>query len=143
MFEKLISKISLNTKGRNTNRFIKKLKRNKIEILSIKYKNKNEADIIIYKKDYQTILKIKSIYEITELDVFGLIKIKQNLKLSKHIIIITIFAFIIFIFFTNIIFKVEVIHQNKQLRNLILKELNKEAIKKFSPKKSYNEINKI
>lgn len=143
MFEKLISKISLNIKGRNINRFIKKLKTNKIEILSIKYKNKNEADIIIYKKDYQTILKIKSIYEITELDVFGLIKIKQNLKLSKHIIIITIFAFIIFIFFTNIIFKVEVIHQNKELRNLILKELNKEGIKKFSPKKSYNEINKI
>ena len=84
MIEKLKSKISLNIKGKNINRFIKKLRTKKIEILNIKYINKNEADIIIYKKDYAEILKIKSIYEITELDVFGLIKIKRNLKISKH-----------------------------------------------------------
>ena len=93
MIEKLISKISLNIKGKNINRFIKKLRTKKIEILSLKYKNPNEADIIIYKKDYETVLKIKSIYEITELDVFGLIKIKRKIKISKHLIILTIIAF--------------------------------------------------
>ena len=77
MFEKLISKISLNIKGRNINRFIKKLKTNKIEILSIKYKNKNEADIIIYKKDYQTILKIKKV--LTFQEFFDKIKDKDRL----------------------------------------------------------------
>ena len=51
MIEKLESKISLNISGKNINRFIKKLKTNKIEILKIKYKNKNEADIIILKKE--------------------------------------------------------------------------------------------
>ena len=78
---KLVSKISLNIKGKNINRFIKKLNNNKIEILSLKYKSKDEADIIIYKKDYSKLLKIKSIYEITELEIFFLIKIKKNLKL--------------------------------------------------------------
>ena len=51
MIELFQNKISLNIKGKNINRFIKKLRNNKIDILKIKYKNKNEANIIIYKKD--------------------------------------------------------------------------------------------
>ena len=140
---KLVSKISLNIKGKNINRFIKKLNNNKIEILSLKYKSKDEADIIIYKKDYSKLLKIKSIYEITELEIFGLIKIKKNLKLSKHIIIITFICFLIFLMFTNVIFKVEVIHSNKDIRNLLLKELDREGIKKYTFKKTYKEIENI
>lgn len=143
MIDKFTSKISLNIKGKNINRFIKKLRTNKIELLSLKYKDPNQADIIIYKKDYQTVLKIKSIYEVTELDVFGFIKIKRKLKISKHLIIITIVAFIIFLITTHVIFNVEVIHSNKDLRNLLLTELEKSGVKKYSFKKSYNEINKI
>lgn len=143
MIEKLISKVSLNVKGKNINRFIKKLRSKKIEILSLKYKDSNQADIIIYKKDYEKVLKIKSIYEITELDVFGLIKIKRKIKLSKHLIIITIISFIIFLIFTHVIFNVEVIHSNKDIRILLLTELEKEGIKKYSFKKSYKEITKI
>ena len=143
MIEKLISKISLNIKGKNINRFIKKLRTKKIEILSLKYKNPNEADIIIYKKDYETVLKIKSIYEITELDVFGLIKIKRKIKISKHLIIFIIIAFAVFLLFTHVIFGIEVIHSNKDIRNLLLNELKEAGIKKLSFKKSYNEISKI
>ena len=143
MIEKLISKISLNIKGKNINRFIKKLRTKKIEILSLKYKNPNEADIIIYKKDYETVLKIKSIYEITELDVFGLIKIKRKIKISKHLIIFIIIAFAVFLLFTHVIFGIEVIHSNKDIRNLLLNELKEEGIKKLAFKKSYNEISKI
>ena len=140
---KLVSKISLNIKGKNINRFIKKLNNNKIEILSLKYKSKDEADIIIYKKDYSKLLKIKSIYEITELEIFGLIKIKKNLKLSKHIIIITFISFLIFLMFTNVVFKVEVIHSNKDIRDLLLKELDREGIKKYTFKKTDKEIENI
>ena len=140
---KLVSKISLNIKGKNINRFIKKLNNNKIEILSLKYKSKDEADIKKKKKDYSKLLKIKSIYEITELEIFGLIKIKKNLKLSKHIIIITFICFLIFLMFTNVIFKVEVIHSNKDIRNLLLKELDREGIKKYTFKKTYKEIENI
>ena len=143
MIDKLISKVSLNIKGKNINRFIKKLRGKKIDILSLKYKDKNQVDITIYKKDYDKVLKIKSIYEITELDVFGLIKIKRKIKLSKHLIIILIISFIIFFTLTNLIFKVEVIHSNKDIRTLLLKELEKENIKKYSFKKSYEEISKI
>ena len=143
MIEKFESKISLNIKGKNINRFIKKLKTNKIQILKLKYKNQNEADIIIYKKDYKKIKQIKSIYDITEIEVYGMLKLKRNIIKNKHIIIITIMCFIFFLLLTKITFSVEIIHSNKDIRKLLKEELNKCGIKKYSFKKSYKEVSKI
>ena len=142
MTELFQSKISLNIKGKNISRFIKKLRNNKIDILNIKYKNKNEANIIIYKKDIYKVKKIKSIYDITELEVFGLLKIKQNINKNKHLILIILITYIFFIMMTEMIFKVEIIHSNKDIRNLLKEELKKEGIKKYAFKKKYKEINK-
>ena len=143
MIELFESKISLNIKGKNINRFIKKLRNNKIDILKIKYKNKNEANIIIYKKDQSKVKKIKSIYDITELEVFGFLKIKQNINKNKHLILIVILMYILFIILTNMIFKIEIIHSNKDIRNLLREELKKQGIKKYAFKKDYKTINKI
>ena len=143
MIEKLTSKVSLNISGRNINRFIRKLKTNKIDILEIKYKNKNEANITIYKRDYEKINKIKSIYDITELDVYGMLKIKRNINKNMHLIIIIILCFLFFLTLTNMIFNIEIIHSNKEIRNLLKEELAKNGIKKYSFKKSYKEISKI
>ena len=143
MIELFESKISLNIKGKNINRFIKKLRNNKIDILKIKYKNKNEANIIIYKKDQNKVKKIKSIYDITELEVFGFLKIKQNINKNKHLILIVILMYILFIIMTNMIFKIEIIHSNKDIRNLLREELKKQGIKKYAFKKDYKTINKI
>ncbi|MBR3898447.1 MAG: sporulation protein YqfD [Bacilli bacterium] len=137
------SRISINIKGKNINRFIKKLRNCKIDILRIKYKNKNEVDIIIKKEDYDKIKKIKSIYDITELEVFGLLKIKKNFRKNMHIIIIGIICFILFIILTQMIFEIEIIHSNKDIRDLLKKELNQNGIKELSIKKSYEEIEKL
>ena len=143
MIERITSKISLNINGKNINRFIRKLKSNKIEILKLKYENKNEANIIIYKRDYEKLKKIKSIYDITELDVYGLLKIKRNINKNKHLIIITLICFIFFLILTNTIFTVEIIHSNKDIRKLLKEELKKNGIKKYSLKKSYKQIEQI
>ena len=143
MIELFQSKISLNIKGKNINRFIKKLRSNKIDILKIKYKNKNEVNIIICKKDYAKVKKIKSIYDITELEVFGLLKIKKNVNKNKHLILIIFLIFILFIIMTKMIFKIEIIHSNKDIRNIIREELKNEGIQKFAFKKNYEKVNKI
>ena len=139
----MTSKVSLNIKGKNINRFIKKLAVKKIEILSLKYQNENEVDIIIYKKDLEKVFKIKSIYNISKTGYFGLIKIKRKIILNKHIIIALITSFLIFQILTNMIFKIEVIHSNKEIRNLIKNELEKEGLKKYAFKKSYKEIENV
>lgn len=143
MIELFESKISLNIKGKNINRFIKKLRNNKIDILKIKYKNKDEANIIIYKKDQKKVKKVKSIYDITELEVFGLLKIKRKINRNKHLITILLITYIIFIFMTNMIFKIEIIHSSKDIRELLREELKKQGIQKYAIKKRYNEIKKI
>lgn len=140
---RLTSKISLNIKGKNINRFIKKLRGNKIDVLKINYKNKNEANIIIKKTDYSKIKKIKSIYDITELEVFGFLKIKKNIFKSKHLIIFLLIGFSIFIILTNMIFEIEVIHSNKDIRKLLKNELKINGIKKYSFKKNYDKVQKI
>ncbi len=139
----LKSKIALHVKGKNINRFIKKLTTRKINILSLVYLNKNEVKLVIYKKDYETVLKIKSIYEINDEEVYGYLKIKKILKINKHLITFIILGFCLFLFLTNIIFNIEVIHSNKDLRNLIISELKDNGIKKYSLKKSYKELQKI
>lgn len=139
----LISKISLKINGKNINRFIKKLRTNKIDILSLKYKNSNEANIIIYKKDYQKLLKIKSIYEVTEIDVFGFVKVEKKLRKSRHLIIVLFISFLSLFFLTNIIFSIEIVHSNRGLRNLVYRELKNNGIKKYAFKKNYKQISKI
>ncbi|MBR2840555.1 MAG: sporulation protein YqfD [Bacilli bacterium] len=143
MIELFTSKVHLNIKGKNINRFIKKLRSYKISVLSIKYKNKNEASIIIYKKDYEKLLKIKSIYDVTELDVFGLLKIKKVVLKNRHILFFVILCFIFLLTLTNLIFKVDIIHSNKDIRNLLNSELKKNGIKRLSFKKSYDSLSKI
>ena len=143
MIEKLRSRVHLNIKGKNINRFIKKLRSHKIDILNIKYKDKNEASIIIYKKDYEKLLKIKSIYDITNLGVFGFFKIKKEILKNRHILFFIIICFILFIILTNVIFNVEIIHSNRDIRNLLNRELKRYGIKRLSFKKSYDSLSKI
>ena len=143
MIEYLKSKVSLTIEGKNINRFIKRLTTKKIEILSLKYKDENHVTILVYKKDLETIFKIKSIYQITENGVYGLLKIKQNLKLNTHLIIIITISFLIFLFFTHVIFDIEVIHSSKEIRTLLQDELAQYGIKKYSISKSFNELEKI
>lgn len=143
MIEILKSKILINIQGKNINRFIKKVIANKISILSLKYINEKEIEMLIYKKDYQRILKIKSIYEILEKDIFGFIKIKKVIRLNIHLLIITFICLLLLFLLTNLIFNIEVVHTNKEIRSLIKNELKNNGIKKFAFKKSFSQKEKI
>ncbi len=137
------SKIELRVKGKNVNRFVKRLATRKINILSLKYVSKNEVKLIIYKDDYERVLKLKSIYEISEEDVYGVIRIKRSLIRSKHFIIILFVCYMFFIMLTHVIFEVKVVHSNKDIRALLKDELWSYGIRKYAFKKSYDDIQKI
>ena len=139
----LKNKYTIKIEGKNPKNFIKKLVINNIDLINIKEINKNLVEIKIYKKDYDKVLKLKTIYDINIKDVSGIIKIKKILKLYQIILINLIISLIILYILSNIIFDVEVIHNNKQIRNLIISELKKYDIKKYSFIKSYDEINEI
>ena len=143
ILDKFKSKIKLNIKGKNIERFIKRLVSNKIELLKIIYPNRNEVNIIVYKKDYEKIIELKSIYEIIELDVYGLVKIKKNINLYKYLFMGITASLVFIIFLSNVIFNVEVIHTDSEVRNFLTNELENYGISKYKFKKSFNEIQNI
>ena len=139
----LKSKIKLNVKGKNINRFIIRLYKNKIEILKCKTINKEELNIIIYEKDYNKLKEIKTIYNIEKLNTYGMIKIKKKLNLNKYLIISLITGYIILKVLTNIIFKVEIIHSDKKTIDFLRQELKQYGIKEKTFKKNYKQLEKI
>jgi len=139
----LTSKIKLNVKGKNIERFIKRLVTNKIELLNISYPSYNEAIIVIYKKDYEKLIELKSVYEITELNTYGFIKVKKYLNLYKYILISVAISLIMIVFLSNVIFDVKVIHNDSDIRKFLLTELENYGITKYKFKKNFNEINII
>ncbi len=143
LITKLQNKVKLNIKGKNIERFIKRLKTNQINLLKIEYLKYNEINIIIYQKDYEKVLDLKTIYEIDKVDIYGIIKIKKVINIYKYILIFTILGITLIIFLSNLIFKVEVIHTDSEVRNFLLTELEKYGLKKYHFKKSYQEIKNI
>lgn len=139
----MTSKIKLNVKGKNIERFIKRLVTNKIELLNISYPSYNEAIIVIYKKDYEKLIELKSVYEITELNTYGFIKVKKYLNLYKYILISVAISLIMIVFLSNVIFDVKVIHNDSDIRKFLLTELENYGITKYKFKKNFNEINII
>ena len=135
--------IKLKVTGKNINRFIKRLYKNKIDILSLKNIDRNTIIICVNLSDYDSLIKIKSIYDIYDISVDGSIKIKKNIYKNRFIIISLIIGYIIVLFLSNIIFEVQVVHSDSELRNLVFEELEKYDIKKYSFKKNFNKLNEI
>ena len=143
LFVKLQNKVKLNIQGKNIKRFIKRLKSNNIDLLNIKYLKDNSINIVIYQKDYDKVLKLKTTYEINQLDTYGIIKIKRIMNVYKYALIFIALGIFLIIFLSNIIFNVEVIHNDKELREFLLNELEKYGLKKYKFKVSFQEIQKI
>lgn len=147
MKEKLIkifsSNILINIKGKNINNFIKKLISNNINILKVKNTSYKEAELIINYKDLDKIIKYKSIYEITIKKYYGWLFILKFIKKNIYLFSFLILGIILIHFLSNIIFKVEIIHSNSKIIELVKEELSSYGIKKYSFVKNYDEIQEI
>lgn len=137
------SKIKLRISGKKVKRFINKLIFNKIELLNVSYVSDEQAVIIIYKKDYEKVFNIKSIYDLDIIDSYGYIKIRKSLRIDKVIIMFMILGIIGLYMLSNVIFSIEIIHTDKELVSLLRKELAHYDIEPHRLKKGFKEIEKI
>lgn len=139
----LRSKIRLKITGKNINRFITRLNSNGIEILRCNYISRDVIDIIIYLSDYEKLLKLKTIYDVFMVNIYGGIKIKKRLNINKYLIISLILGYVFLIFLSNIIFEVEIVHSDSEIRELISTELKGYGLKKRTLKKSFKKIEQV
>lgn len=128
--------------GKDVTRFIYNLHKMHINILNIE-KTEKEAIIKVSEEDYKKIKSIKTIYTIKIVKAYGIAKIKQFIKKYLLFLIMLLLGTGVFYCLTNIVFDIEVIHDNKELRELILNELEKEGISKYHLAVSYNKKEKI
>lgn len=137
------SRIVINVQGKNIRSFISRLISKKIELLNIEYVNYKEINMEIYSDDYKKIQSIKSIYKVKIKKYHGLLRIKRMIKNNKVLLLFILFGMSLVILLSNIIFEVEVVHNNPEIQKMLLDELNEYEIKKYKRKKSYDEIKKI
>ena len=137
------SYLILKVSGKNIPKFILRCKNNNINILKLEQISYKEALIKINYKDYDKLLKIKSIYDITLINNTGFLKFKELLNNHKYFLIMFTFGILFLIYLCNIIFEVDVISTNNELNNLIKKDLENYNIKKYKLKKSYKEKERI
>ena len=138
----LKSKITLKIIGINKERIIKRLKNNNIEILSLKYID--EGIIVkIYKKDYEKLLSIKTIYELEIINYSGTYAFKNKILNNKYIIISILICLIILYIVTNLIFSIDIITNDNNMKIKIEEELNNNGVSKYKFKKSYKDLQNI
>ncbi len=119
-----------------------KLNRLNVDIKEIVY----EKDSLTFKIDKQDLKKVKKYlvsYQVEILDETGVYKLKKELKKNNLIITGIFFAVIIFMILSNIIVKINIIHEDSTLRELILESLKEEGVTTLSFKKSYDEYERI
>ena len=129
--------------GKNIERFIKKLMLLNINLYKIDYLKHNKINITISNNDYEKIKELKTIYEINIIKLYGLNKVKSIIKKYKYIIISLIVSFLFILFMSNIIFRVEVVHSDQNIRELLVQELNLNDIKPLAFKKNYKYIQEV
>lgn len=135
--------IRIKVTGNNVNNYLKRVIKRKINFIKVIPITKKELDIILKYDEYLKLLEYKTIYEITIVENLGLLKLKENLNKNKILLIFITLGLLLIYNLSNIIFKVEVIHHDKFIRELVTNELTKHDIKRYTFKKSYQELEEI
>ena len=129
--------------GRNVNNYIKWLIRKKIDIINLNIIKNNELEVIVDYKDYSLLNKYSKTYNVIIIKKYGKLRLIDIFR--KNMIMLACLIFSIFFVYSlsNIIFSIDIVYNDKEIVNLINKELSKYDIRKFRKKKSYQYLNEV
>jgi len=141
--DKFKSSVKVVVEGKNVNNYIKRLIKDKINIINLKYLDYNKVEIVIKYEDYLKLKDHRSIYKLKVIEKYGKLKIRDKLKKNYILLLSLLIGVFIIVFLSNIIFNIEIIHTNKDIIELIEKELKNNGIEKYKFKKSYESLEEI
>ena len=113
-----------------------------VDIKYISYE-KDYLVLDLLKNDLKRVKKYLLSYPVEIIDEVGLYKIKDNLKKHSLFFISIIFAIVVFSVLSHVIIKVNIIHQNKDIREMLKSDLASLGVTPLSFKKSYQEYEEI
>ena len=126
----------------NYYRLISKIESLSIKIYEVKYIDKR-LYLKVTKKDYEKINKYIISYKFKIIRNTGINKFLDYIKKEKIFIISLLIGLIFFVCLKNMIFKINIIHENSSIRELIKDELDENGIKILRFKKSYKKLDEI
>lgn len=137
-----MNRYDLRITGKDLKRFLKNLQKLKIQLYNIRYYDKSIV-IQVNEEDYQKIGKIKTIYEIEVIRLYGPVRVIQFLRNYRFFFLFLILGLAIMWGLTHVIFDVTVVHNKKDIRDLIFEELKENGISKYKLVLSFDKQEKI
>lgn len=141
--EQLDKIIKIKVTGSNVQNYLKRLIKRGILIIKVIPISAREMHLILKYTEYEKLVSYKSVYEISILKFMGNLRMREVIKDNFWLLSFLVLGVCLIAFLSRIIFEVEVIHQDKKIRELITNELSCHDIKKYAFKKSYDELEKI
>ena len=132
----------LKISGRDVKRFIKQLYNMKIYFEDIKFRDR-DVYIKVDSYNYERICEIKTIYEIKIVKLYGFNKLRDIIKKYNIFFVSIIIGFFILNVLSNIVFEIEIDTDNRDIYELIEKELKHHGMTKFSFVKKFSERERI
>ena len=141
--ERMNSFVKIKIEGSNIHNYLKRIMKEKIQILRIIPISYREVHLILKYSEYQKLLEYRSIYEITVLQFMGKLKWNQILRRNSILLLFMLIGLFGILFLSRVIFSVEVVHQDSEIRSFLMEELSGYGIKRYSLKKEYQELERI
>ena len=132
----------LEISGKDVKRFIRSLYKMNIYFEYIYFTN-GICYVKVNLDNYKKIKNVKTCYNIKVINVYGLKKIEMLLKDNFIFLMFSFIGIILIYFLSNVIFSVNIVHSDIKLRKLIISELEKYDIKKYSFVKDYDYLQNV
>ena len=141
--EKFDSMVKVSIKGNDVYNYLKRVMKQKVKIVRVIPISKKEIHIILKIDEYQKLIEYRSIYKIEVLKYYGKLCYVNRFKKYSILFLFLMMGILVIFFLSRIIFSVEVIHSDKEIRELLMDELREYGISKYYLKKSYFELEDI
>lgn len=137
-----MNKFKILIQGKNPEYFLKKLINLNVNLYEVTI-NKNKLIILVDEVDYKKISKIKTSYDIQVLNLYGFNKLKYLIKKYFIFIIFFCMGILIDIILSNIIFDIEIIHPNQNIKDIVYRRLCQYGISKYKFKVNFKQKENI
>jgi similar to stage IV sporulation protein len=143
LYNILSDNVTIKITGKNVHNFIFYLMRMKLFVDNVKYNSDTEVTLITTFDNYKKILSLNIMYYVKVIRFNVKLRIKEIFYLNKILFIAIIFGYILLSILANMIFDIEVVHNNSKIREELIKDLGEYDIKPLKFKKSYQRIEQI
>ncbi len=122
--------VKIRITGKNPDLFLKLYIINKVNYRNLKRK-KNVLELVVNYECFLYLKQKKSIYDINIVKEYGFIKYKHLFLRNISLVIAFIISLIYLYIISNISFKIDVVHNDSKIRELVYEELEKNGIAKY------------